>query len=103
LDDSLATENLYRDTLDFLEEGRKVWENVSRKERGTVFDDSFTRGIRVLHLEAFTKVTMSTMKGRYTLKKLFELAKKLYDEASVANDNKSSLTFDPGFIASFYT
>ncbi len=56
LDDSLATENLYRDTLDFLEEGRKVWENVSRKERGTVFDDSFIRGIRVLHLEAFTKV-----------------------------------------------
>lgn len=56
LQDSLATESLYRDTLDFLKEGQKIWGNVPRSDRGTVFDDTFVRGIRVLHLEAFTKV-----------------------------------------------
>ncbi len=47
---------------------------------------------------------MSSMKGKYTLGNLFELAKGLFDEASAANQNRPLLMgVDFGFIASFYT
>ncbi len=65
--DNLATETLYRDTLDFLEEGRKIWRHVSKDDRGTVFEDTFVRGIRVLHLHAFLKVCLHCLsRDRWT-------------------------------------
>lgn len=54
--DSKAAETLYRDTLDLLEEGRKIWKNVPNGIKGAVFEDTFVRGVRVLHLEAFRNV-----------------------------------------------
>lgn len=43
------------------------------------------------------------MKGKYTLANLFRLAKELYDEATLANENRPSNNFDPGFFAAFFT
>ncbi len=54
--DNLGTETLYSDTLDFLEKGRKIWAGVPREDRGAMFDDTFIRGIKVLHLEAYMGV-----------------------------------------------
>lgn len=50
------------------------------------------------------QATVSDMKGKYTLKSLFEVAKNVYDDAKAANDNRplSCLGADPGFVASFY-
>lgn len=56
--DSKAAETLYHDTLDFLEEGRKMWESIPSEDRGAVFDDTFVRGVRVLHLSTFKSVRM---------------------------------------------
>lgn len=54
--DNLGTETLYSDTLDFLEKGRAIWANVDTEDRGTIFEETFIRGVRTLHLEAYTGV-----------------------------------------------
>lgn len=42
---------------------------------------------------------MTTRKGKYTLKNLFEVAKRMYDEALAANENKPMSLYDPSFYA----
>lgn len=42
--------------LEVLEWGRKTWKNVSREDRGSIFEDTFIRGVRSLHIDAFMKV-----------------------------------------------
>jgi hypothetical protein len=49
-------EEFYRRTLDVIEWGRSVWKDVPRSDRGTIFDETFCRGVRAMHLEALMEV-----------------------------------------------
>jgi hypothetical protein len=42
--------------LEVLDWGKIAWKNVSRTDRGVVFDSTFIRGVRSLHLNAFMEV-----------------------------------------------
>lgn len=43
--------SMFRETIKFLDLGRKTWANVPREQRGSVFEPTYSRGIRRLYLE----------------------------------------------------
>ena len=47
----------YRWALDILEWGRTAFKDVDRTLRGTIFDRTFVRGVRMLHLETYMKAS----------------------------------------------
>ncbi|EIN06648.1 hypothetical protein PUNSTDRAFT_39831, partial [Punctularia strigosozonata HHB-11173 SS5] len=44
----------YGEALHVLEWGQEAWKKVPRSQRGAIFEYTFVRGVRVLHLEAST-------------------------------------------------
>jgi hypothetical protein len=42
--------------LEVLDWGKIAWKNVSPTDRGVIFDSTFIRGVRSLHLNAFMEV-----------------------------------------------
>jgi hypothetical protein len=42
--------------VDLLEWGRNIWKNVSNEDRGTIFQDTFLRSVRGMHLKMFMDV-----------------------------------------------
>lgn len=42
--------------LEVLDWGKRAWKNVSRTNRGVIFDSTFIRGVRSLHLDALMEV-----------------------------------------------
>lgn len=45
--------------LEVLDWGKTAWKNVSRTDRGAIFDSTFIRGVRSLHLDAFMEVRIT--------------------------------------------
>lgn len=46
----------YSRAIEVINWGRVAWENVSVEQRGVIFETSFLRGIRAMHLEALMQV-----------------------------------------------
>jgi hypothetical protein len=55
---SVTVEWLSR-ALEVLDWGAKAWKNVPRTDRGVIFDSTFIRGVRSLHMNAFMEVCVS--------------------------------------------
>ncbi|VDB94316.1 unnamed protein product [Peniophora sp. CBMAI 1063] len=53
--DYSAGVDMYQKALDILEWGRQEWADVPKEERGVIFEDTFIRGVRSLHLDAYMK------------------------------------------------
>lgn len=51
----LAVER-YDKALAILKWGREKWKGVPKEDRGTIFEDSFVRGVRDMRLEAYMEV-----------------------------------------------
>lgn len=51
----LAVER-YDKALAILKWGREHWKDVPKEDRGTIFEDSFVRGVRDLRLESYMEV-----------------------------------------------
>jgi hypothetical protein len=52
----VSREEFYRRAIDIVEWGRLVWQGVSNEDRGTIFEETFLRGLRLMHLEALRQV-----------------------------------------------
>jgi hypothetical protein len=52
----VAKEEFYRRALDVIEWGRSTWKDVPKDDRGTIFDETFLRGLRAMHMEALMEV-----------------------------------------------
>ena len=48
---------MYEKALDILQWGRQEWDGVPKDDRGAVFEDTFIRGVRGLHLDAYMKAS----------------------------------------------
>ena len=46
----------YRHILEILEWGRRIWSDVSKEDRGVIFELSFVRGVKRLYLTALHEV-----------------------------------------------
>jgi hypothetical protein len=55
----LTVEFLSR-AIEVLNWGRIAWKNVSRDDRGAIFEDTFVRGVRAMHMNAFMEVCFSS-------------------------------------------
>ncbi|KAK0205051.1 hypothetical protein DFS33DRAFT_1325017 [Desarmillaria ectypa] len=89
--------------LDILEWGREVFRDVPREERGTVFDLTFVRGVRNMHLHALMETYAKNPAGheRY----LEELLKRANDIIREVDENPplgSLRTTNPGFKLAYY-
>lgn len=42
--------------VDLLEWGQNIWKNVTRTDRGMIFQDTFLRSVRSMHLRMFMDV-----------------------------------------------
>ncbi len=51
-----AAVEFYSRSLEVLKWGQRAWRNVPKEKRGVIFEDTFIRGVRVLHLNAYLKV-----------------------------------------------
>jgi hypothetical protein len=45
----------FKRALDLLEWGRAIWKDVSKNDRGAIFEDSFVAGVRALYLKMLLK------------------------------------------------
>ena len=54
----IIREEFYRRAMDIIEWGRSMWKDVSREDRGSIFEETFLRGLRAMHIEAFMQVRM---------------------------------------------
>ncbi|THH01523.1 hypothetical protein EW026_g1197 [Hermanssonia centrifuga] len=50
-----AAVEFYSRSLEVLKWGQRAWRNVPKEKRGVIFEDTFIRGVRVLHLNAYLK------------------------------------------------
>lgn len=53
----------FSNALDVLRRGRKIWRDVSKEQRGTIFEETFIRGVRVLHLEATMQASVHFLRS----------------------------------------
>ncbi|KAJ6601431.1 hypothetical protein DFH09DRAFT_563402 [Mycena vulgaris] len=94
----------YQRILDLLEWGRRTWPNVpsEARDRGVIFEPSFVRGIRRLHLPAVMGLYLKTgTESGYTLDQIAHLARDLKAETQ-ASVRPPDWLLDPGFYASFW-
>ena len=54
----IIREEFYRRAMDVIEWGRSMWKDVDRADRGSIFEETFLRGLRAMHIEAFMQVRM---------------------------------------------
>ncbi|RDB29131.1 Small glutamine-rich tetratricopeptide repeat-containing protein beta [Hypsizygus marmoreus] len=92
----------YRDALDVLDWGSRVWKDVSHEVRGTIFDLTFIRGVRRLFLNAIWEAYSEESKENiYGLDDIAKVAQEIVTESD-ANPLRPGSQHDPGFISSFY-
>ncbi|KAJ7492236.1 hypothetical protein FB451DRAFT_522879 [Mycena latifolia] len=92
----------YQRILDLLEWGRRTWPNVASEDRGVIFEASFVRGIRRLHLPAVMNLYLKQgPESGYTLEKIAHMARELIAETEASVRTPDCLR-DPGFYASFW-
>ncbi|KAG2035381.1 hypothetical protein BDR03DRAFT_962496 [Suillus americanus] len=89
--------------VDLLEWGRIVWKNVANEDRGTIFQDTFLRSVRSMHLGMFMDAyaTDPGLNSKFPLEHLKEEAEDLLKEIDIASRNPSKEEVDPGFVSSF--
>ncbi|KAG1883857.1 hypothetical protein F4604DRAFT_1952768 [Suillus subluteus] len=89
--------------VDLLEWGRNVWKNVANEDRGTIFQDTFLRSVRSMHLKMFMDAyaTNPGLNSKFPLEHLKEEAEDLIKEIEIASKNPSKEEVDPGFVSSF--
>ncbi|KAG2346573.1 hypothetical protein BDR05DRAFT_959508 [Suillus weaverae] len=92
-----------KQAIDLLEWGRNVWKNVKKTDRGTIFEDTFLRGVRSMHLEMFMDVytTDPGLNSKFPLEHLKEEAEDLLKDIEIALKNPSKEEVDPGSVSSF--
>ncbi|KAF8843782.1 hypothetical protein BDN67DRAFT_896356 [Paxillus ammoniavirescens] len=95
---------LAKQTLDLLHWGRQVWKNVSKDDRGAIFEDTFVRGVRVIYLEALMQMYSSNPgpNTKATLDTLLEEATDLLEETLENQKSGPNGPVDPGFVSSFF-
>ena len=52
----LAATQYYMNVIDLLNRGRRIWSDVPKETRGSVFEETFIMGVRLLHLVSFFHV-----------------------------------------------
>ncbi|KAF9068932.1 hypothetical protein BDP27DRAFT_1326133 [Rhodocollybia butyracea] len=100
---TFAVESL-RNALNFLTWGRKVWKDVSKEERGTIFDITFRRGVWNLYLDSLMAALGPDRRNISLLETLFEEAEAVIKDVDQNPFDASSFNNpDPGFILSFFS
>lgn len=51
----------YTSALDVLQWGKELWKDVSFDDKGTVFRETFMRGVKCMRLDAFIAVQSSSL------------------------------------------
>ncbi|KDQ56062.1 hypothetical protein JAAARDRAFT_79551 [Jaapia argillacea MUCL 33604] len=104
-----AVENMEK-ALHVLDWGRKAWKNARDVDRGMIFCDTFTRGVRVMYMRFYLEAwnDFHGPGSKYTLEALMNIANmviKDLDEHPPIKGERSPSTGalqDPGFVSSFY-
>jgi len=104
---------LYRRALAVLNWGRKEWADVSRKERGSIFDSAFVRGVRVLYgnilIRAYeahcagskkTAGSVTNPTPTYPLREIINVAEEIIQDCK-ARPVRVSANAKPGFALSY--
>jgi len=95
----VSREEFLHRAVDVVEWGRSVWKNVSREDRGTIFEESFLRGLRAMHLEAIRQLIASNSNAKYTLDDLHQQA---MEATKAVVPISVTGPVGPGFVSSFY-
>ncbi|KAG5653892.1 hypothetical protein H0H81_009484 [Sphagnurus paluster] len=94
-----SSSEFIRHALDVLQWGSRLWKDVPREERGTIFDPTFIRGVKRLHMnilmESFSKDSKNC---DYTLEDIAKIAREIASEDVAPPTGE----IDPGFLSSFY-
>ncbi|KAG0697468.1 hypothetical protein DFH29DRAFT_856926 [Suillus ampliporus] len=89
--------------IDLLEWGRNIWKNVTKSDRGAIFQDTFLRGVRTMHLKMFMDAycTDPGLNSKFPLEHLKEEAEDLIKEVYIVSKTPSKEEVDPGVVSSF--
>ncbi|KAF5385060.1 hypothetical protein D9615_001095 [Tricholomella constricta] len=87
--------------IDVIEWGARMWKNVPRKDRGTIFDPTFLCGVKSLYLnlrmEAFSK---NPKNAGYSMEDIAKLAREIIEQDLPPPGPGEEI--DIGFYSSFY-
>ncbi|KAH9949363.1 hypothetical protein B0H21DRAFT_688543, partial [Amylocystis lapponica] len=94
---------LLQDAVTVLQWGAKKWEDVSKDDRGIIFEDSFLRGVKRMHLDIYCKACMALGSGPgHSLNTLMVSAVELLDDLEAAEPAGPGNAEDLGFAVSFW-
>jgi len=83
--------------------GRTIWKDVSREDRGPIFDLAFVRGVKRMYMlslfEAFS--SGGKLNSSYKFEEVLQLAHEIIEEVK-ANPPEPDNTYHRGFIISFW-
>lgn len=63
-DNSAAATQFFANAVDLLTRGRSLWPDVPKAERGTIFEETFIMGVRMLHMVTFLHVSFKPVDGK---------------------------------------
>ncbi|EKM60747.1 uncharacterized protein PHACADRAFT_246860 [Phanerochaete carnosa HHB-10118-sp] len=90
----------YRMVIELIQRCQELWKDVSREERGEVFDAEFLRGVKCLKLDCYL---MAHDSERFPLEGLYKDAQDLLHELdALKDDEKFSPEKDPASYLAFY-
>jgi len=92
--------SLLKSAVDFLCWGREAWKDVPDTNRGTIFSDTFLRGVRTMYLDMLHNSYCKNPRPD-ALQAVYDEAKDLLEDASAAYGTITG-NYDPGFVFSFY-
>jgi len=90
--------------LEVLDWGRRAWKNVPKDDRGVIFEKTFIRGVKCLHINALMQAYAQDPgpDSKYPLEDLLEEADDILREMREDPRPTGGDPHDPGFISSFY-
>ncbi|KAF8554466.1 hypothetical protein OG21DRAFT_1476945 [Imleria badia] len=99
----VAVERL-KETLELLHWGRQIWRDVSKDDRGAIFENTFVRGVKSIYLETLMAAHEKATGPDKTalLDTLLAAARELIDEMQNAGQPTYTEPVDPGFVSSFH-
>ncbi|KDR85535.1 hypothetical protein GALMADRAFT_368117 [Galerina marginata CBS 339.88] len=98
----LVAMEFYSRVVNILDWGRRVWQNVSKDDRGVIFEKTFVRGVKRLRLAALHECLAAKENGcQYNRNDMAEWSRDLISETE-ANPPSPNDQLDPGFFASFW-
>ncbi|KIJ31284.1 hypothetical protein M422DRAFT_267089 [Sphaerobolus stellatus SS14] len=90
-------------TIRALELGRQTWASVPKTDRGIIFEDTFIRGVKAMHMNAYMKMLPLGKSSKFTAGGLVRVADAIIADIDNNPPSPELMQMEPAFVSAFFT